>query len=78
MRDSYALFNNAVSMSYTRVAKLVSELKKKSLTDQVVEQSMDLYGYTPDQKSDENEKWMLQNGYIKSKKTKRVNHRRRR
>ena len=32
---------------------------------------MELYGFTPEEKSDENEKWMLQNGYFGKKKLKR-------
>ena len=51
-------------MSSTRVNGLVSESKKKNSNELVIEQSMELYGYTPAEKSDENEKWMLQNGYF--------------
>jgi len=47
---------------------LVSESKKKSSTDQVIEQSRMLYGFTPAEKSDKNEDWMLLHGYIKKKK----------
>ena len=71
MRDNCALFNSSVSMSSRRVNSLVSESKKKNFNELVIEQSMELYGYTPAEKSDENEKWMLQNGYFGKKKLKR-------
>ena len=71
IRDNYILFNSAVSVSSTRVNGLVSESKKKNSNELVIEQSMELYGYTPAEKSDENEKWMLQNGYFGKKKMKR-------
>jgi len=36
---------------------------KKSSTDLVIERSVELFGFTPDEKSDENLKWMRENGY---------------
>ena len=77
MRDNCALFNSSVSMSSRRVNSLVSESKKKNFNELVIEQSMELYGYTPAEKSDENEKWMLQNGYFGKKKVKRSTRKRR-
>jgi len=35
----------------------------KSSTDLVIEKSVELYGFTPNEKSDENLKWMRENGY---------------
>jgi hypothetical protein len=40
------------------------EKEKKSLTDLIIEKSVELYGYTPDERSDNNVKWMLENGYL--------------
>ncbi len=71
MRDNSALLNSAASMSSRRVNNLVPESKKKNFNELIIEQSMELYGYTPAEKSDENEKWMLQNGYFGKKKLKR-------
>jgi len=49
------------------VIRLVIEKEKKSLTDLIIEKSVDIYGFTPNEKSDENLKWMRRNGYsIKS------------
>lgn len=36
---------------------------KRSLTDIIIEKSVELYGFTPDEKSDENLKWMFEKGY---------------
>ena len=47
------------------------EKEKKSLTDLVIEKSVELYGFTPDEKSDENQKWMLKNGYLSKRPQKR-------
>ena len=57
---------------------LVSEDKKNNLNEIVIERSKTLYGFTPAEKSDQNENWMLLNGYIKKKKLKRTNRRGRR
>ncbi len=51
-----------------RVSKLGEEKEKKSLTDLVIEKSVELYNFTPSERSDENINWMLENGYM-SKKT---------
>ncbi len=45
----------------------------KKVTDIVIERSFELMGCTPDEKSDENLKWMIENGYLK-RKTKRHRH----
>ena len=47
----------------TRVSRLDIEKGMKSSTDLVIEKSVDLYGFTPNEKSDENLKWMRENGY---------------
>lgn len=47
-----------------RVSRLGEEKEKKSSTDLVIEKSVELYGFTPDEKSDENLKWMRENGYL--------------
>jgi hypothetical protein len=54
-----------------RVNSLISEKGKKNNTDIVIKKSMELFGYTPEEKSNENIEWMLRNGYIKEKKPKR-------
>jgi len=53
------------------VNDLISENDKKNSTDQVIKRSKELYGYTPEQKSDENMEWMIQNGYLQKKRNKR-------
>lgn len=61
-------------MLSVRVDLLASEYKKK--TDLIIERSKMLYGYTPEEKSDANENWMLRNGYLKNRKVKRDKRRR--
>ena len=46
-----------------RVSRLDVEKGKKSSTDLVIEKSVELYGFTPNEKSDENLKWMREHGY---------------
>jgi hypothetical protein len=46
------------------VSRLGVEKEKKSLTDLIIERSVELYGFTPAERSDENVKWMLENGYL--------------
>jgi len=65
------LFISTVSMISTRVNSLNSEKGKKNSTDLVIKRSKELYGYTPEEKSDENMEWMLRNGYLKEKRYKR-------
>ena len=55
----------------TRVNRLDIE-KVKSLTDLIIEKSVELYGFTPSEKSEENLKWMLENGYPVKQVQKRV------
>jgi len=45
------------------VSRLDVDKGKKSSTDLVIEKSVELYGFTPSEKSDENLKWMRKNGY---------------
>jgi hypothetical protein len=61
-----------------RVNALSSIKTKKRTTDLVIKRSKELYGYTPEEKSNENIKWMLQNGYMKNKKHRRGTRGRRR
>jgi hypothetical protein len=49
---------------------MIPESKKKKFSDLVIEQSKELLGYTPEQRSAENLKWMLQNGYFTKKQSK--------
>ena len=44
--------------------KLNDERRKKSFSDLVIEKSVELYGFAPDDRSDENLKWMRENGYL--------------
>jgi len=50
--------------SFLLARALDVEKGKKSSTDLVIEKSVELYGFTPNEKSDENLKWMLENGYL--------------
>jgi hypothetical protein len=54
------------------VNRLDVEKGKKSSTDLVIEKSVELYGFTPNEKSDENLKWMRENGYPIKQVQKRV------
>jgi hypothetical protein len=38
--------------------------KDKNSSDLIIEKSVELYGYTPEEKSDENLEWMRKNGYV--------------
>ena len=58
-------------MIIMRVNALSAVKTKKSSTDRVIARSKDLYGFTPEEKSDENMEWMLQNGYIQEKRHRR-------
>ena len=51
--------------------RLSVDKKKKSSTDIVIENSVRLYGFTPDERSDENQNWMLENGYLSKRPQKR-------
>ena len=42
---------------------LVEDNNKKKFSDRVREKSVELFGFTPDERSDSNLKWMLENGY---------------
>jgi len=46
--------------------------KEKSFSDRVIEKSVELFGYTPDEKSDKNLEWMREHGYLV--KQNRVRH----
>jgi hypothetical protein len=46
---------------------LTSGKAKGNPTDLLIQRSKELYGYTPEEKSDENREWMLQNGYLKKR-----------
>ncbi len=71
-------FISTVSMISTRVDSLNTEEGETNTTDLVIKRSKELYGYTPEEKSDENMEWMLRNGYLKEKKNKRGTRGRRR
>jgi hypothetical protein len=47
---------------------------EKSFSDRVIEKSVELFGFTPDEKSDINLEWMRQNGYLV--RHKRMRHKR--
>jgi hypothetical protein len=42
---------------------LSEEKEAMLLTDRIIEKSVELYGFTPKEKSDKNRKWMLEHGY---------------
>ena len=54
------------------MSELNEKRAEKSYTDRVIEKPVDLFGYTPDEKSDENLKWMHEHGYLVIHK--RVHH----
>ncbi len=58
-------------MISTRVNGLNPEKDKKNSTDQVIKRSKELYGYTPEEKSDQNMEWMVENGYLQKKRHRR-------
>ena len=58
------MFISTPAFVTTRVSRLDAEKGKKSFTDLVIEKSVSLFGFTPDEKSDENLKWMRENGYL--------------
>lgn len=58
------MFIKLLTFISLRVSRLSSEKDKKKLTDLIIERSVELYGLTPDEISDENLKWMRDNGYI--------------
>jgi len=58
-------------MISTRVNGLNPPKDSKNSTDNVIKRSKELYGYTPEEKSDENMEWMLANGYLQKKRHKR-------
>ena len=41
--------------------------KKMLFRDLVIKKSIELFGFTPEEKSDENLKWMKENGYVRKK-----------
>ena len=45
---------------------------EKSFSERVIEKSVELFGFTPDEKSDKNMEWMGEHGYFT--KHKRVSH----
>ena len=47
----------------TRVNALNEDKGKKRSTDLVIERPVELFGFTPDEKSDENMNWMRKNGF---------------
>jgi hypothetical protein len=55
----------------TRGNRLSVEKGKRNFTDIVIEKSVELYGFTPDEMSDENQNWMLENGYLNIRLQKR-------
>ena len=67
---------STVSMGSARVNSLYSK-KGKNIGDSTIKRSKELYGYTPEEKSDENMEWMLQHGYVTLKKYKYGPRRRR-
>ena len=58
------MFIKLLTSIFLRVSRLSSEKDKKKLTDLIIEKSVELYGLTPDEISDENLKWMRENGYL--------------
>jgi len=55
-------------LNLKRREKMKSRVQKK-FSDLVVKKSIELFGFTPKEKSDQNLKWMLENGYKLKKKS---------
>jgi hypothetical protein len=53
------------------VYELGEERRKKHSSDRIIEKSVELFGYTPDEKSDKNLEWMREHGYLKKQKKER-------
>lgn len=43
---------------------VLSDEDKKSLTEKVIEKAVELYDFTPDERSNDNLDWMVENGYM--------------
>ena len=43
--------------------ELGEEKDSKHVSDLMIEKSVELFGFTPDEKSDKNRKWMQEHGY---------------
>jgi hypothetical protein len=52
-------------------------MQRKKSSEIVIEKSVKLYGFTPEEKSNENRKWMRKNGYDIKQVQKRGNRGRR-
>jgi hypothetical protein len=46
-----------------RVNILSEEKEETRITDMIIEESVELYGFIPKEKSDENRKWMIEQVY---------------
>lgn len=46
------------------VSGLEEDKDRKYVSDLVIEKSVALFGFTPDEKSDRNRKWMQEHGYL--------------
>ena len=64
----YVVFNNALPILSRRVDNLISTEGKKKVHDKIIKRSVELYGYTPEEKTAENLQWMLKNGYLTTKR----------
>jgi hypothetical protein len=54
------------------MSELSEKRTEKSFSDRVIEKSVELFGFTPDEKSDKNLEWMREHGYLV--KQNRVRH----
>ena len=46
-----------------RANQMNMKIRKKTSSDLVIDKSVELFGFTPEEKSDENLKWMREHGY---------------
>ena len=56
------------------MGELIEEKTKKQVSDLVIEKSVELFGFTPDEKSDKNLKWMQEHGYSIKRRYGRPGH----
>ena len=56
------------------MSELGEEKDKKHVSDLVIEKSVELFGFTPEEKSDRNRKWMQEHGYLIKRRYGRPGH----
>lgn len=57
------MFTRALTFGTTRVNGLGVKNREKSITDLIIESSVEFFGCAPDESPNENREWMRKNGY---------------